>query len=215
MHTGLGAGKIPELKTGTSGTDVSPKQGQKPYNEAPLDLSLEEKDVPTKPDLVIPLDLSFDQGSDEMSMENKVTSTMQPSSVIPLDLSCDQSNNDFLLSKHDFSYGLPSTSDAPLFHSLLPKALDRTNQPVRESHSDPKLAFTVSVDIIKLDLKANQTVTVMASNHQETKISADDQDSASIIIYDMGENKRVITKPLETVIYLNGILNLDISYHPQ
>ena len=185
VHTRLGIGKTPESKAGTSGTDATPKQGQKPmldepYIETPLDLSLEEKDVPTKqPGLVIPLDLSFDQGSDKPSIENKVASTMQPSSVIPLDLSYDQSSDDFLLSKHESSYGLPATSDAQLFHS----------QQVRESHSDPKLACTVSVDIIKLDLKANQTVNVMAFNQKENKISDDDQDSASTIIYDMGEKQ--------------------------
>ena len=38
---------------------------------------------------------------------------------------------------------------------------------MREKHSDPKLAYTVSVDIIKLDLKANQTVNVMAFNQKK------------------------------------------------
>ena len=123
------------------------------------------KFVPTKqPGLLIPLDLSFDQGSDEPSMENKAVSTMQPSSVFPLDLSHDQGSDDFLLSKHDSSCELPATSDTQFHHSPLPKFLDQTNLQVREKHSDLKLACTVSVDIIKLDLKANQTVNVMVSN---------------------------------------------------
>ena len=175
VHTRLGVGKTPELKAGTSGSGSTSKHGQKPTmdesrDEAPLDLSVEDKFVPTKqPGLVIPLDLSFDQGSDEQSMENKAVSTMQPSSVFPLDLSHDQSSDDFLLSKHDSSYGLPATSDTQLHHSPLPIFLDQTNLQVREKHSDLKLACTVSVDIIKLDLKANQTVNVMAFNQKKNQ----------------------------------------------
>ena len=60
---------------------------------------------------------------------------------------------------------------------------------MKESHSDTKLACTVSVDIIKLDLKANETVNVMALNQKENKINDDDQDSASTIIYDMGDKQ--------------------------
>ena len=195
VHTRLGVGKTPELKAGTSGYGSTSKHGQKPmmdeyHNEPPLDLSVEDKFIPTKqPSQVIPLDLSFDQGSDEPSMENKAASNIEPSSVFPLDLSHDQSSDDFLLSKHDFSYGLPATSDTQLHHSPLPKFLDQTNLQVREKHSDPKLACTVSVDIIKLDLKANQTVNVMASNQKENKNGANDQDSASTISYDMGEKQ--------------------------
>ena len=195
VHTGLGVGKTPEFKAGTSGSGSTSKHGQKPtldepHDETPLDLSVEDKVVPTKqPGLVIPLDLSFDQGSDELSMEKKAVSTMQPSSVIPLDLSYDQGSYDFLLSKHDSSYGLPATSDTQLHHSPLPKFSDQTNLQVRENHSDPKLACTVSVNIIKLDLKANQTVNVMAFYQKENKTGADDQDSASTISYDVGEKQ--------------------------
>ena len=101
MHTGLGVDKTPELKAGTSGSGSTSKHGQKPtkdesHVETPLALSVEDKFIPTKqPGLVIPLDLSFDQGSDEPSMVNKAVSTMQPSSVFSLDLSHDQSSDDF------------------------------------------------------------------------------------------------------------------------
>ena len=185
VHTSLGISKTPESKACTSGTDATPKQGQKPmlgepYIESPLDLSLEDKDVPNKqPGLVIPLDLSFDQGSDKPSIDNKVASTMQPSSIIPLDLSYDHGSNNFLLFKHESSYGLPATLDTQLFIS----------RQVKESQCDPKLACTVSVDIIKLDLKTNQTVHVMALNQKENKINDDDQDSDSTIIYDVGDKQ--------------------------
>ena len=195
VHTGFGVGKTPELKAGTSGSSSTSKHRQKStldetLDETPLDLSVEDKFIPNKqPGLVIPLDLSFDQGSDEPSMENKAVSTMQPSSVFPLDLSHDQSSDDVLLSKHDPSFGLPATSDTQFHHSPSPKFSDKTNLQVREKHSDLKLACTVSVDIVKLDLKANQTVNVMASNQKENKNGANDQDSASTISYDVGEKQ--------------------------
>ena len=195
VHTGLGVGKAPELKAGTSSSVSILKQGQspmsdEPQDEAPLDLSLEDKVVPTmQPGSVIPLNLSFDQGSDGLSLEDKVVPTMHPGSVIPLDLSFDQGSDDFSLPKHDASYGPPAISHTLLHHSPSPKVSDQPNQQVRDKHSDPKLACTVSVDIKKLDLKVNQTVKVMAYNQKEYKTGADDQDSASTISHDMGDKQ--------------------------
>ena len=49
MHTGLGVGKTPELKAGTSGSSSTSKHGQKPmldepHDETPLDLSVEDNE---------------------------------------------------------------------------------------------------------------------------------------------------------------------------
>ena len=166
VHTGLGVGKALELKAGTSSSVSILKQGQspmlnEPQDEAPLDLSLEDKVIPTmQPGLVIPLDLSFDQGSD-----------------------------DFSLPKHDTSYGPPATSDTLFHHSPSPKVSDQPNQQVRDKHSDLKLVCTVSVNIKKLDLKVNQTVKVMDYSQKEYKTSTHDQDSASTISYDVGDKQ--------------------------
>ena len=58
---------------------------------------------------------------------------------------------------------------------------------MRDKHSDLKLTCTVTVDIIKLDLKFNQTVKVMVFNQKENKTGVDDQDLASTISYDLGD----------------------------
>ena len=89
LHTGLGVDKALELKAGTSSSVSIPKQGQSPMLDEPQDEA--------------PLDLS---------LEDKVISTMQPGLVIPLDLSFYQGSDDFSLPKHDTSYEPPATSDA-------------------------------------------------------------------------------------------------------
>ena len=72
LHTGLGVGKTAEPKAGTSNTL---KQGlnpliDEPQDEAPLDLSVEDKAVPAmQSGPVIPLDLSFGQGSDDFLLQ--------------------------------------------------------------------------------------------------------------------------------------------------
>ena len=173
LHTGLGVGKVPELKAGTSSSVSILKQGRsptldKPQDEAPLDLSLKDRVVPTmQPGPVIPLDLSFDQGRDDFSLPKHDTS----------------------LPKHDTSYGSPATSDILFHHSPSPKVSDQPNEQARDKHSDLKLVCTVTVHIKKLDLKFNQTVKVMAYSQKGYKIGTDDQDSASTISYDMGDKQ--------------------------
>ena len=101
LHTRLGVFKAAEPKASTSSTL---KQGpnpslDEPQDKAPLDLSVEDKAVPTmQPGLVIPLDLSFSQGRD-----------------------------DFSLPKNDTSYGSPATSDTLSLHSPSPKVSDQPN----------------------------------------------------------------------------------------
>ena len=79
LHTGLGVGKIVEPKASTSSSASIPKQGPKlsldePLDEAPLDLSVDDKVIPTMQlGLVIPLDLSFGQGSDDSSLPKNDT----------------------------------------------------------------------------------------------------------------------------------------------
>ena len=71
LHTGLGSGKTVESNAGTSTLASVPKQGpnpptDEPLDEAPLDLSVDDKDIPTMLlSSVLPLDLSFSQGSDD------------------------------------------------------------------------------------------------------------------------------------------------------
>ena len=70
LHTGLGSGKTVESKAGTSISGSVLKQGTKPPTDellykAPLYLSVDDKDIPTMSlSPVLPLDLSFGQGSD-------------------------------------------------------------------------------------------------------------------------------------------------------
>ena len=124
LHTGLCVGKAAESKANTSSSVSIPKQGlrpslDEPQDEAPLDLSLDDKVVPTmQPGLVIPLDLSFSQGSDDSS-----------------------------LPKNDTSYESPATLDTLSHHSPSSKVTDQPNQQVRDKYSDPKLACTVTVDL--------------------------------------------------------------------
>ena len=79
LHTGLGSGKTVESKAGTSTSASVPKQGPKPptdepLDEAPLDLSVDDKDIPTMPSSsVLPLDLSFSQGSDDTQLPKSDT----------------------------------------------------------------------------------------------------------------------------------------------
>ena len=165
LHTGLGVGNTAEPKASTSSSVSILKQEPRPsldepQDKAPLDLSWDDKAIPTmQPGLVIPLDLSFSQGSDDSS-----------------------------LPKNDTSYESRATLDSPLHHSPSSKVLDQLDKQVRDKYSDPKLACTVTVDLKKLDLKVDQTVKVRAYHQKEYKTSTDDQDSASTISYDMGDN---------------------------
>ena len=165
LHTRLGVGKADESKASTSSSVSIPKQMpmpslDEPQDEAPMDLSLDDKAVPTmQPGPVILLDLSFGQGSDDSS-----------------------------LPKNDTFYESPAILDTLSHHSASSKVLDQPDQQVRDKFLDPKLARTVTVDLKKLDLKVNQTVKVMAYCQKEYKIGTDDQDSASTISYDMGDN---------------------------
>ena len=165
LHTGLGVGKADESKASTSSSVSIPKQRprpplDKPQDEAPMDLSLDDKAIPTmQPDPVIPLDLSFSQGSDDSS-----------------------------LPKNDTFYESPATLDTLSHHSALSKVSDQPDQQVSDKFLDPKLACTVTVNLKKLDLRVNQKVKVMAYCQKDYKICTDDQDSASTISYDMGDN---------------------------
>ena len=124
----------------------------------------------------------------DLSLDDKAVPTMQPGLVIPLDLSFGQGSDDSSLPKNDTFYKSPATLDTLSHHSASSKVSDQPDQQVRDKSSDPKLACTVTVDIKKLDLKVNQTVKVMAYCQKEYKISTDDHDSASTISYDMGDN---------------------------
>ena len=165
LHTGLGVGKTAEPKASTSSSVSILKQWPRPsldepQDEAPLDLSLDNKAVPTmQPGPVIPLDPSFSQGSDDSSLPH-----------------------------NDIPYKSPATLDTPLHHIPLSKVSDQPNQQVRAKYSDPKLACTVTVNLKKLDLKVDQSVKVSAYCQKEYKTGTDDQDSASTISYDMGDN---------------------------
>ena len=150
LHTGLGVGKSAktaksvELKASNSSSVSIPKQGlrlslDEPLDKAPLDLSVDDKAIPT----------------------------MQPGPVIPLDLSFDQSSDDSSLPKNDTPYESPATLDTPPYFSPLPKVLDQPNQQVRAKYSDPKLKCMVTVDLKKLDLKVDQSVKVRASHQKE------------------------------------------------
>ena len=111
LHTGLGVGKAAESKASTSSSVSILKLGLRPsldesQDEAPSDLSLDDKAVPTmQPGLVIPLDLSFGQGSDDSS-----------------------------LPKNDTSYESPATLDTLLHHSPLSNVSDQPDQQVRDKY---------------------------------------------------------------------------------
>ena len=145
LHTGLGSGKTVESKAGTSTSAIVPKQGpnpptDEPLDEAPLDLSVDDKDIPTMPSSsVLPLDLSFGQGSND---------TQLPKSE-PL--------------SHDITHKTQATLDTSLHHSPLPKVMDQPDQKVGAEHLDKKFKCTVRVKLTKLDLKVGQTVKVNAS----------------------------------------------------
>ena len=113
---------------------------------------------------------------------------MQPGPVIPLDLSFSQGSDDSSLPKNDTPYESPATLDTPLHHSPLPKVLDQPDQQVRTKYSDPKLTCTVTVNLKKLNLKVDQSVKERASGQKEYKTGTDDQNSASTISYDMEDN---------------------------
>ena len=117
---------------------------------------------------------------------------MQPGLVIPLDLSFGQGSDDSSLPKNDTPHESPATLDTLSYHSPLPKVLDQPNQQVSAKHSDPKLKCTVTVNLKKLDLKVVQSVKVRASHQKEYNTGTDDQDSVSTIIYDVGDDPTLI-----------------------
>ena len=169
LHTGLGVGKTVEPKASTSSSVSILKQllrlsPDKPLDETPLDLSVDDKVVPS----------------------------MQPGPVIPLDLSFSQCSDDSSIPKNDTPYKLPATVNTPPYHNPLPKVFDQPDQQVRAKYTDPKLKCMVTVNLKKLNLKADQSVKVRASRQKEYNTGTDDQDSVSTILYDMGENPTCI-----------------------
>ena len=112
---------------------------------------------------VLPLDLSFGQGSDDTQLLKSEL------------LSCDTTNE------------TQATLDTSLQHSPLPKVMDQPDQKVGAEHLDMKLKCTVRVKLMKLDLKVGQTVKGNASCQQEPNTGIDDQDLVSTTIYDTGD----------------------------
>ena len=119
---------------------------------------------------VLPLDLSFGQGSDDTQLPKSDTQLLKTE---PL--------------SHDITHETQATLDTSLHHSPQPKVMDQPNQKVGAEHLDMKFKCTVRVKLTKLDLKVGQTVKVKASCQQELNTGTDDQDSASTIIYDRGD----------------------------
>ena len=117
LHTGLGSGITVEFKAGTSTSASVPKQGpnpptDEPLDEAPLDLSVDDKDIPAMQlSSVLPLDLSFGQGSDDTQLLKSDTQLMKSE---PL--------------SSDITHETQATLDTSLHYSLPPKVMDQPDQ---------------------------------------------------------------------------------------